>query len=139
MPNIQYNIESKEKIGTVKITEEFTLVSLTCQEIVTDPQIERFHESVLPLVENKSGMHLILDFSTVQYISSSALGCLINLLSRIDQQQGRLILCGIAQKLKNSSNDKYMFEIFKIVKLDKFFTLCSDLASARRLLQEGGG
>jgi anti-anti-sigma factor len=61
-------------------------------------------------VEMRLGMRLVLDFSDVHYLSSAALGKLINLKRKVATVRGKLRLRGIHPDL---------LEIFRITRLDQ--------------------
>jgi anti-sigma B factor antagonist len=58
--------------------------------------------------------HFVLDFSELEYINSSGLGVFINLLTRIRNTGGELILCQIGDKIK---------QLMLITKLNSVFTI----------------
>ena len=74
-------------------------------------------EQLYDLVDKRDRKKLILDFSDVRLLSSSALGVLITLHGKAGKIKGRVILCGLRQEL---------MKMFKITKLHKLFTFCDD-------------
>ena len=60
----------------------------------------------------------------MQFLSSSALGRLILLQKSAASAKGRLVLCAIAKEI---------FEVFKITKLDKVFTVKEDAKAALKM------
>jgi anti-sigma B factor antagonist len=58
--------------------------------------------------------HFVLDFGQLEYINSSGLGVFINLLTRIRNAGGDLILCEIGEKIK---------QLMLITKLNSVFTI----------------
>ncbi len=75
----------------------------------------------MSLIEQNTGIRLLIDFSSVQFLTSSVLGLLIRLSRRIFQSEGRLRLCSIDPKI---------LEIFKITRLDKVFEIYNDRQQA---------
>jgi anti-anti-sigma factor len=68
--------------------------------------------SLLDTVSVRPGMRLVLDFSDVQYLSSNALGKLINLKKKLGAARGRLQFRGLSTDLR---------EVFRITRLDQVF------------------
>lgn len=56
------------------------------------------------------GVQLVLDLGEVQYLSSAALGKLINLKKKVTSVKGRL-------RLQNLSSD--LLEVFRVTRLDQ--------------------
>ena len=78
------------------------------------------------MVQGKSGLRLVLDFTGVKYLSSAALGKLITLRRKVDQLGGRLKLCEIASET---------MDVFRIAKLDDYFDICRDQRTALESLK----
>ena len=66
---------------------------------------------------------VVMDFTTVRSVSSSTIGFLVALKKQLEKSEGRLKICCIGEKVANTPEDRYMYEIFKVVKLDKFFDI----------------
>ena len=64
---------------------------------------------------------LCLNFGNVQYLSSTVLGKLITLNTRVNEDNGKLVLCAIRPQI---------LEVFKITKLTKLFDIVDDEATA---------
>ena len=99
-----------------------TEVILLDQEILDEITINEITESLFAVVADKAPVKLLLNFKTVRYLSSSALGALIRINKRIGETQGEFRLCQIKSSL---------LDIFKITKLDKVFEIFDDAQSAR--------
>lgn len=84
-------------------------------------EVEDMGEELYRLVEAEVAPRLVLDFSTVDFFSSAALGKLISLLSRVRARQGSLILCGIRPGL---------MDVFRTCHLDRIFQICADADDA---------
>ena len=107
-------IEVIEKDGT-------TVVLFRDSKILEDRAIHQMGAELLEVVQGKSGVRLVLDFTGVKYLSSAALGKLITVRRRVDQLGGRLKLCEIGPET---------LDVFKIAKLDDYFEICRDQRSA---------
>jgi anti-sigma B factor antagonist len=67
----------------------------------------------------------VLDFSNVEHLSSSALGMLITLNSRLQDRSGGLCLAHVAAGIG---------EVFRITRLDRVLHIEPDIASASAAL-----
>lgn len=97
-----------EDIGDV------TVINFIDKKILDEQNIQVIGEQLFDLVEQEDRRKLLLNFGNVEYLSSAALGKLITLNKKLQENSGRLILCNIAPQI---------FEVFEITKLDKFFTI----------------
>ena len=108
----------------VDLVEGIILVCFTTPRIVQEEDIQATFEQLQRLVDEKPGREYVLDFRKVQFLSSSVLGRLILLQKKVASAGGRLVLCGIAKEI---------FEVFKITKLDKVFTIKEDVKGALKV------
>jgi len=94
--------------GSVLVAE---LVDKKILDELAITQIQEQLSAVLaPAVEPK----LVMDFSRVAHMSSSALGMLITLHKRIREKKGELRLCGISPSI---------YEVFVITRLNEIFKI----------------
>ena len=96
---------------------DVTIVNFNETTILDTVQVEQIGEQLYDLVDKRDRKKLILDFSDVRLLSSSALGVLITLHGKAGKIKGRVILCGLRQEL---------MKMFKITKLHKLFTFCDN-------------
>lgn len=101
--------------------DDVTVVSFVDSKIVTDEAIQEVGEQLYSLVEDEGHTRLLLNFSNVQYLSSAALGKLINLKKKVGAIKGVLKLCCIHPDL---------LEVFKITRLDQVFEIYSEEQTA---------
>jgi anti-sigma B factor antagonist len=103
---------SVEHIGDV------TVVKFDDKKILDEANITSIGEKLMDLVEKENARKIVLNFEVVDYLSSAALGKLINLHKRLVLQlKGHLVLCAIKDQI---------FEVFQITRLDKFFKIVKD-------------
>ena len=98
-----------------------TVVSFVDTKIVTEEQIQEVGEQLYSLVEDEGHKSLLLNFGNVQYLSSAALGKLINLKKKVAAVKGKLKLCCIHPDL---------LEVFRITRLDQVFEIYAEEQSA---------
>ena len=97
------------------------MATLTDKKILEVIDIDALENSIIPLVERKQGVNLVLDFCNVEFLSSSALGLLIRVSKKVYESNGQLRLCGIADSI---------MQIFKITRLDKIFQILPERQQA---------
>ena len=108
-------IDPKIKVEYVK---EAVVVTLLLKKILEQGDIQAMQDSIMPLIDENQGIKLVIDFSNVEFLSSSVLGLLIKISKKVYEKAGELRLCSISAKID---------EIFKITRLDKVFEICFHL------------
>ena len=96
---------------------DVTVVTFQDSSILDTLQVEAIGQELFALVDDKACRKLVLDFANVKFLSSSALGVLINLRKKADAIKGQIILCGLRADLK---------KVFEITRLDKLFKFRED-------------
>ena len=100
-----------EPVGDVNV------VSFVDSKIVTEEDIQEVGDQLYSLVEEEGHRQLLLNFGNVRYLSSAALGKLINLKKKVGVAKGKLKLCCIHPDL---------LEVFRITRLDQVFEIYPD-------------
>lgn len=85
--------------------------------------IEAVGRQLYELVDDQARRKILLDFSSVRFLSSSMLGVLVRLHKKAVAIGGRLALLGLQPKL---------LKVFKITRLDKVFDIYDDEGEAFR-------
>ena len=101
--------------------DDVTVVSFVDSKIVTEESIQEVGDQLYALVEDEGHTRLLLNFSNVQYLSSAALGKLINLKKKVGAVKGQLKLCCIHPDL---------LEVFRITRLDQVFEIYTEEQAA---------
>jgi anti-sigma B factor antagonist len=101
--------------------DDVVVVSFTDSKIVSDEVIQEVGEQLYSLVDDQGHSRLLLNFSNVMYLSSAALGKLIQLKKKVGAIKGTMKLCCIHPDL---------LEVFKITRLDQVFPIYKDEQSA---------
>ncbi len=104
---------------------EVTLISFLDRRISDERTIQAIAEQLGALVE-EGNSKLLLNFAGVEYLSSAALGKLINLHKKLGGSEGTLSMCNMVPQV---------FDVFAITKLDKDFNICADEAAAKAVLE----
>ncbi len=94
--------------------DEVTVVSFVDSKLVSEEKIQEVGDQLYSLVEDEGRTQILLNFGNVQYLSSAALGKLINLKKKVGAVKGKLKLCCIHSDL---------LEVFRITRLDQVFEI----------------
>jgi anti-sigma B factor antagonist len=100
---------------------EVTIVRFRDRKIVEDINIQELGSEMFHLVDTEKRDKLLLDFSTVDFLSSAALGKLITLDKKVKARGGVLKLSNIRPEI---------YEVFTITKLNRLFDIKDDEAEA---------
>ena len=107
---------SKEYLKVTQVGD-VSVVNFLAKRILDEPTIQAIAEQLFSLVEQDGKTKLLLNFSGVEYMSSAALGKLINLHKKLTALKGKLAMCNVIPQI---------FEVFAITKLDKIFKIFPD-------------
>ena len=105
----------------VEYKDDATVVAFTDEKILEETDIRALREAVESIVEQAPGIHLVLDFRHVKFLSSAVLGLLIRISKKVYEQDGQLRLCNIHPGI---------YEVFKITRLTNIFEIYEDVEIA---------
>jgi anti-sigma B factor antagonist len=107
----------------LQVTEvgDITVVRFVDRKILDEVNIQELGQELFQLVEEEGRQRLLLNFSTVEFLSSAALGKLITLDKKVKARKGELRLSNIRPEI---------YEVFAITKLNKLFNIKDDEADA---------
>ncbi len=91
-----------------------TFVTIKRSKLLDDECIKRIQTSLLEIVDKAKHDKLLLNFSEVEFLSSSFLGTLVKVHKQIQEKSGELTLINIAPKI---------LKVFKITQLDKILNI----------------
>lgn len=94
--------------------KDVTIVGLTDSKILDEMNIAEIGQSLTHLVTLRDRPKLLLDFASVDFLSSAALGMLINVNGKVKQANGQLRLANIKPQI---------MEVFEITKLKRVFRI----------------
>jgi anti-sigma B factor antagonist len=100
---------------------DVTVVSFQNISVLDSANIESLGRSLLELVEKRDTRKLVLEFSAVRFMSSQALGVLLQLKKALEPVHGKIVIAGIRPELH---------KVFKITNLHKMFVFHDDLDKA---------
>ena len=104
------------------LTESISLVGLS----------GRLDQTVTPKVETallkelEANSLLIVDMSEVSYVNSGGLRCLLTAWRKANDQEGRIVLCSLSDRVK---------DVFEIVGFDKVFEIYETRSMALQALE----
>ena len=111
---------------TVQQVEKFTVVEFMSPSLMDPIELDEIGRELVNLVEEQDKRLIVLDFTRVQYLSSMAIGIVLNMHKKMAQLKGsQLTLCGVGPKL---------MELLKITRLDRILRL---KPSQREAVQQG--
>lgn len=108
---------------------DVTMVEFQSPRLVDANSLDKIAEQLYELVDKKDRRKLILDFGKVRFMSSSALGMLVNLNNKSKAIKGTLVLCGLRKDL---------MKVFEITKLTKILRFCADEKEALAVFGHAG-
>ena len=105
-----------ETIPPLSVTQEKTIriVEFTNSKILDEQNIKEIGDTLNALIDESEYPKILIDFATVDHLSSAALGMLINVNNRVRQKNGQLRLANIKPQI---------LEVFVITKLNKLFKI----------------
>jgi anti-sigma B factor antagonist len=105
----------------IQSIRDVTIVRFRETSILDTQLIQQISEDLTRLIEAQHRRKVLLDFSSVKFLSSSALGVLVTLKKKADSIKGTLVISGMNKDLR---------KVFKITNLDKMFEFKDDESSA---------
>lgn len=94
--------------------KDISIVEFAQNKILDEANITEIGQTLTALIDEQRPPKLLLDFSSVDHLSSAALGMLINANNRIKGRNGQLRLTNIKPQI---------FEVFVITRLNKLFRI----------------
>jgi len=100
---------------------DVAVVRFVDRKILDEANIQELGQELFQLIEEEGHKQLLLNFSSVEFLSSAALGKLITLDKKVKAHDGKLKLSNIRPEI---------YEVFAITKLNKLFDIKDDEADA---------
>lgn len=99
---------------SVETQKDIRIVEFTNNKILDEGNIAEIGTTLNALIDEAETPKMLLDFSTVDHLSSAALGMLINCNNRVKHKNGQLRLANIKPQI---------MEVFIITKLNRLFRI----------------
>ena len=106
MPDDLYRLTED---GSVKVLE------LVLPTSIDSSEFDRLNESVLDVMGREPGAGWVLDLSRVAYMGSAVLGLMVNIRQVVMKAQGKIVLCGMNERLMRIFETCCMERLFRIV------------------------
>ena len=106
---------------SVTIQNHVMVVDLIDRKLLDEVNIAQLGNQLGALIGDNDDPRIVINFSSVAHMSSSALGMLITFHKRVAEKKGQLRLCCIQPSI---------YEVFKITRLNEIFTIDQTLAEA---------
>jgi anti-anti-sigma factor len=101
--------------------KDVTVVSFQNVLVLDSANIEELGRNLLELIEKQDTRKLVLEFTAVKFMSSQALGVLLQLKRAMEPVKGEVVIVGIRPEL---------YKVFKITNLHKMFKFHEELDKA---------
>ena len=114
---------------STKNTGSVVIAAFPNDRIIDELLIQKLGEEMIQLIQQEQYKHVIINFQTVEFMSSAMLGKL-NLLNKKSREAGKTLqFCCI--------NDNLM-EVFRITNLDRVFTIVATEEDAVKAAEAAG-
>jgi anti-sigma B factor antagonist len=105
----------------VQTVDGVTVARFVDNRILDEAVIQVVGDQMYRLVDDHGLKRIVLDFQSVEHLSSAALGKLINMKKKVDASGGQLNMCNLRPDL---------LKIFKVTKLTKVFDIHKNVEKA---------
>ena len=113
-------MSEQQRLGVSEVGD-VTVVRFVDQKILDEAKIQQLGQELFDLVEVDGCSKILLNFTSVEFLSSAALGKLITLDKKVKGRGGTLKLSNIRPEI---------YEVFAITKLNKLFDIKDDEVDA---------
>ena len=105
---------SERRRTSVIVMGELAVVRFNDKKIVDSANIEEMGDELSAIVDKDKMNQVLLNFESVEFLSSAALNKLIMIHRKVQQAGGNLRLCELREEIK---------EVFTITRLDRVFDI----------------
>ena len=93
---------------------DVSMVRFLDRKIIDAANIQELGDELFALVEKESRKNLVLNFASVEFLSSAALNKLIILDKKVKAHSGKMLLCNLKPEI---------YEVFAITRLNQLFNI----------------
>lgn len=90
------------------------VVEFADRKILEELSIQEIQEELKKVVDAEPGIKLLLDFDNVDHLASAALGTLITVHKKVQEQNG---------EMKLSNINRQIYQVFRITRLNRVFDI----------------
>lgn len=99
----------------VETVRDVTVVTFQQTTLLDMTEVERINQILTDMVENQNRTRLVLDFHNVTSLTSSMLGVLLTIRSKLDPVGGRMLLCGLDREIRRLFDMTSIHRLFEFV------------------------
>ncbi len=114
---------------TTAIRDGILCIQIDDVRLLDEQKIEKLEHELDAAIDASTEGRVILDFSKVQFMSSSMLGKLVKTQKKVTGYKAKMKLASVSPDIK---------EVFKITRLDKLFSIEPDVETARKAFLKKG-
>jgi anti-sigma B factor antagonist len=103
-----------EVMNVAGVTGDVAMVRFLDRKIIDAANIQELGDELFAIVERDKKKNLVLNFVTVEFLSSAALNKLIILDKKVKQASGKMRLCNLRPEI---------YEVFAITRLNQLFEI----------------
>jgi len=94
--------------------EDITFLCMLPSRLTEEENLEQLDRDLSMLTGSYRVRNLVLDLTSVQYMSSAAIGKLISLHRRLGREDGQLVLCNLQQEVSETLETSNLLTYFKV-------------------------
>ncbi len=98
----------------IKREDRVVIVEFADRKILEELSIQEIGDELRKVAESQPGIKLVLNFENVDHLASAALGMLITLHKKVQEQNG---------ELKLSNINRQIYQVFRITRLNRVFDI----------------
>jgi anti-anti-sigma factor len=110
---------------TTQTIDKWLVVEFRTASLMDPVQLDQIAQQLYRLIDAEDRRKIVMDFEKVQYLSSQAIGIVMNMNKKLMVLKGKLILCSVGPKL---------MELIKITRLDKVLMIKPTQAEAVKVV-----
>ncbi|MBN1818979.1 MAG: STAS domain-containing protein [Sedimentisphaerales bacterium] len=134
-------IRKNKPVATLELTDHVLLVTLQRDTLLEDGEMEQFQDFFAQALSAHRREAVVLDLHAVEQISTAAIALLLKIRRKLQDFGMKLKLCCIGtDKLVDAANDRFSYEIFKVLDLHRLFDITDHPGQqVARILSEKAG
>ncbi|QDT69406.1 Anti-sigma-B factor antagonist [Planctomycetes bacterium MalM25] len=114
---------------TTNSREGVLTIQLDDARLLEEGRIQQVEKDLVEAIDASEDTRIVLDFSKVQFMSSSMLGKLVAIHKKVKSYKAKMKLASVSPEI---------LEVFKITRLDKLFDIAPDVEAARKAFLKKG-
>ena len=110
-------MEGPDTLVRFQASDQVTVGTIDGTKVLDSMNVTDFGDHVLEYVKDKPGLHLLLDFENITYMSSAGLTELLRINHALTASKGTIRLCNLSCDIR---------KVFQITNLDRLFAIHED-------------